>query len=220
LSGQAESVRLDQRLSEIDRVLDDVDVRQQIAVPDEPLGHMSPIAQHQSVASDPPGFQMVGFDNEHRALPATEGKPLPRVGRKVRRPRAAVHENLALLFHPLNVGMNSDHLPALGIDVVPDAEIADASEPVGRRVRLALVLGQGEQRRVPGFRTPTSRLGDRQAEKVADIRARGALDRILVHDRRPDTGKIDLRGCRHSGHHPRQRNQGQQPSDACHGRRV
>ena len=82
LIGQPESVRLDQRLGEIDGVFDDVDVRQQIAVSDEPLGHAGTIAQQHAVAADPPGLQMIGFDDEDRPFPAAERESLPRVRRK------------------------------------------------------------------------------------------------------------------------------------------
>jgi hypothetical protein len=61
-------------------------------------------------------------------------------------------------------------------------------------VRLALVFRQRQQRGVPRLRTLTCGVVDGQAEKVADIGTGGALDRILVHDRRPHPGEIDLRG--------------------------
>ena len=85
------------------------------------------------------------------------------------------------------------------VDVERDAQVADAAEPVGGRMRLALVLGQRQQRRVPAVGAQPRGVVDRQAGVVADLGARHALDLVFVKDRRPHATQIDLRRGRSRG---------------------
>ena len=60
-------------------------------------------------------------------------------------------------------------------------------------MRLALVLGQRQQRRVPAVGAQPRRVVDRQPGVVADVGARNALDLVFVEDRRPHAAQVDLR---------------------------
>src|SRR4030095_1962014 len=85
-------------------------------------------------------------------------------------------------------------LEAGGVVVGGDAQVADAAEAVGGGVRNARVLLHRQDTGVPRFAAQAPRVVDRQAGVVADVRAGHTLDLVLVHDRRPDARKIDLRG--------------------------
>src|SRR5439155_10622344 len=52
-------------------------------------------------------------------------------------------------------------------------------------MRLALMFGQRQERRVPGIAVQTRGLVDRQAEVVADVGTRNPLELIFVKERRP-----------------------------------
>jgi hypothetical protein len=86
-----------------------------------------------------------------------------------------------------------DHLLRRVVVERGDAQVANAAEPIGGGVGLALVLGQRQQRRVPGVGTQPLGVGDRQTGVVADLGAGGAFDLVFVKDGRPDAGEIDLR---------------------------
>src|SRR5262249_13725405 len=117
----------------------------QIAVPDEPLLHRGAIAQRKAVAPHPSNLEMCGAHHEYGSLPASGRKPLPGVGDVIRRMWTAVHPDLALLLHPLNLRIDLAE-PLRGIvEVRCDAEIADAAESVGRWVWFALMFRQRQQ---------------------------------------------------------------------------
>jgi hypothetical protein len=190
---ELEAVAADQRLGEVDRVLDHRDVRQHAAVPDEPFGHRGAVAQHGAVAAHPACLEVGGTDHEDVAFPAPGGEALPGVRRIRRRVRPAVHPDVALLLLPLDVGAQPHDLLTGVVHVGRDAQVADAAEAVGGGVRLALVFRQRQQPGVPAVGAQPRRLVDRQARVVADVGSRNPLDLILMEDRRPHPREIDLR---------------------------
>jgi hypothetical protein len=69
-------------------------------------------------------------------------------------------------------------------------------------VRLALVLRQGQERRVPTVGAHARSIADRKPGVVADVRPWNALDLVLVEERRPDPGQVDLRTGRTGAERP------------------
>ena len=59
----------DERLLEVDGIVDDRDDHQVVAMPDEPLGHRRPVAVRDAVALEPAGLQMRGEDRRARRRP-------------------------------------------------------------------------------------------------------------------------------------------------------
>ena len=101
-----------------------------------------------------------------------------------------------MLLLPLDVRVDLDDLLRGRILIAPHAQIADAAEAVGRRMGLALMFGQRQQRGIPRQRAHARRLGNRQSGVVADVRSGNPLGLVFVKERRPHAREIDLRGCR------------------------
>src|SRR6266850_4711656 len=89
------------------------------------------------------------------------------------------------------------------IHFLPDAQIRRPPRRVVCRMRLALMFGQREQRRIPAVGSQTSRIIDGKAEIVADFRTRNALRLVLVKSWSPFSGWINLckRWNNSQGHH-------------------
>ena len=81
----------------------------------------------------------------------------------------------------------------LVVDVGGDAKVADAAEAVGRRMRLALMLREREQRGVPAVGPHPHRVVDGKAGVVADVGTGNPFDLVFVEDRRPHPCQIHLR---------------------------
>src|SRR4051794_36854177 len=80
----------------------------------------------------------------------------------------AVHPDLPLLFHPLDLRVDLDQLLGRVIDVGPDAEETDAAEPVRGRVRDALPFRQRQDFSVPGVRLHARGVRDWKSKVVAN----------------------------------------------------
>ena len=169
---------------------------------EEPLGHVRAVAERETVAPHPPRLQMAGLDDEHVAFPSPGREALPGVRIEVRRMRTAVGPDLAPLLHPLDVRVDLADREVRLVEVIGDPQVADAAEAVGRWMRLARVLLHRQDAGVPRLASHPSGIVDRQTQVVADLGTRRAFDLVLVHDRRPDAGEIDLRGRRPNGHNP------------------
>jgi hypothetical protein len=126
--------------------------------------------------------------------------------------RPAIGPDLPPLLHPLDVRVDLHHRIAGRVVVVGDAQVADAAESIGGGVRLAGVLLHREDAGVPGLAAQPAGVVDGKTEVIADLRARCALDLVLVHDRRPDTGEVDLRGRRSNRDNPHENGAGNQPN--------
>jgi hypothetical protein len=105
LIGELEAVGLDERLGQVIGVLDHVDVGEVVPVADEALRHRRLVAERETVATDPPSFQVRGLHHQHVAVPLAGREALPGVRRELGRVRPAVHPDLPLLLLPLDVGV-------------------------------------------------------------------------------------------------------------------
>src|SRR6185369_392710 len=81
----------DERLLEVNRIVDDADDGQDVAVPDDVFGDRRAIAGGHAVALDPAGLYVGGDHGQHRAVPAPGGETRPGVGVVLGRMRTAVH---------------------------------------------------------------------------------------------------------------------------------
>jgi len=88
-----------------------------------------------------------------------------------------------------------------------DSEIADTTEAVGRRVRLARVLLHREDACIPRLAARATSFVNRKPQVITDFGTGRALDLIFVHDGRPDPRQVNLSGRRLRGAQPRERRQ-------------
>ena len=162
----------------------------------EVLGEHGLVAARDAVAADPPHLQMRGRHRQHVAVPLAGREPLPRVRGVLGRMRTAVHPDRPLGLLPRDVRVVRDELLRGAVELAPDAQVRGAARRVVGGVRLALVLGQREDRCVPAVAVQAARLVDRQAEIVADVGPGNALRLILVKPRGPLARQIGADGRR------------------------
>ena len=169
------------------------------------FGEHRRVTARNPVAANPSHLQMRGRHRQHIAVPLACRKALPRVRGVLGRVRTAVHPDGALGLLPGNVRVEGDQLLRRSVELAPDAQVRGAAGRVVGRMRLALMLGQREDRRVPAVGVQACRLVDRNPQVVADVRTGNALRLILVKPRRPLTREIGAddrarRSLREHGH--------------------
>src|SRR3569833_3943632 len=103
-----------------------------------------------------------------------------------------------MLLLPVDPGIDLDELFGLRIVLFLDMERTDASEPVRRRMRHALMLGQCEIRGIPGTGPAPGGLGDGQPGVISYRRAGDTLLAIFLVDGIPVARQSDLRTGRHA----------------------
>ena len=182
----------DERFGQVDRVVNDVDPRQDVAAANPEAGDLGLIAGHRAVAADVVLFQVRRGDPQHVAFPRGGGEPAPRVvGFRGRRVAAVeIHRHVGGLV-PL--GLVGDDLARERIDFLRDAELRRAAVDVGPAVRPALVFRKAQDRGVPPFGAGQPVGVERQPDPVADPRVFGVVHRA---DHRPLAGEVDLRAPR------------------------
>ena len=186
--------RTHERLGQIHRIRDHRDQRQVVVVAHEVLGEHGLVAARDAVAANPPHLQMRGRHRQHVAFPLAGREPLPRVRGVLGRMRTAVHPDRPLGLLPRDVRVVRHELLRRAVELAPDAQVGGAARRVVGGVRLALVFGQREDRRVPAVPVQAARFVDREAEIVADVRPWNALRLILVEPRRPLARQIGADG--------------------------
>jgi hypothetical protein len=103
-------------------------VCEQVAVAEEPLGHLRAIAERETITPDPARLEVIGLDDENVAFPAAGREALPRMRIEVRRVRPAVGPDLTTLLHPLDVRVALHDREVDRIEVVGDSEVANAAK--------------------------------------------------------------------------------------------
>ena len=166
-------------------------------MPDQMFGHGGFVASRDPVATDPPHFQMGGRDRQHVAFPFPGGEALPRVGGIVGGMRAAIHVDRPFGRLPGDVRVIGNQLLRRRVDFLPDPQVRRTTRRVVGRVRLALMLGQRQQRCVPTVATQPGGVVDREAEVIADLRSWDALGLVLVKAGRPFSREVRPGGARH-----------------------
>ena len=168
-------------LGHVDRVAHDRHERQDVAVADEMLGHRGAIAAGDAVAADPAFLQVRRRDGEDVAFPLAGGEAHRRVHGVGAGVRPAVHPDRALGAPREVVDLDGDELLRVPVALFPDADRREAGRVVGG-VDAALVLGQRDERRVPGVGAEPHGVGDRDAGVVAELGARQTVGFVLVED--------------------------------------
>src|SRR2546422_958549 len=177
---------------EIHRVLNNADEGQVVPVPDEMLGENRAVAPGNTVTPDPADLEMRGRHRQHVPVPFPGREPLPGVSRVFRRMRTSIHPDRSFRSLPRDVRMICNELLRVLIDFLPHAQIRRAPRGVVRRMRLALMLRQREQRRIPAVASQAGCIVDWKAEVVADFRTGNALRLIFMKPRSPFSGWINL----------------------------
>ena len=96
------------------------------------------------------------------------------------RMRAAVHPDHAVLLVGAAVHVDRDQALRLRVAFLPDSQAQRAAMNIGRRVDLALMLGQAQAIGIPAQRPLARCFVDRQPEEIHQLRARPALRAVLV----------------------------------------
>ena len=108
-------------------------------------------------------------------------KPIAVCMRVLGRMRAAVHPDRPLGAPREMMRVDGDELLRRRVALFPDAQAGEARHVVGR-VHAALVLGQRDERGVPGVGAGADGVVDRQARVVAELGARQTVGPVLVQD--------------------------------------
>lgn len=88
--------------------------------------------------------------------------------------------------------MIGDQLLGIAVNFLADAKLSRASRRIIRRVRLALMLRDREQRGIPCIAAKPGGVGDGKAEIVADFRAGAAFGLVFVIAGRPFSRRVGL----------------------------
>ena len=193
--------RLDHRLRQVDRVLDDLDVREVVAVADEVLGQRRLIARGHAVAAVPPLLDVRRLDHEPIAFPTPGREAHPGVRRVGRRVRPAVHPDRPRLLVGADVVLDRDDVLRSGVLLVPDADVERAPVDVVHGVDATLLFVVGQPRGVPTLGPLTGGGRQRNARVVAQPDAGPAIGLVFVLPRGPISGEINLRSGRTAGQH-------------------
>src|ERR1700730_621896 len=99
--------------------------------------------------------------------------------------RPVVHPNRSRLFVRADVVLDRDHPLRLLVAFFPNMQIQGSTVDVGSHVNLALVLGQGETRRIPTEREHAGAFSNWQSEIIDQLRAGNALWEVFVKNGGP-----------------------------------
>ncbi len=182
----------DERLGEIDRIGDDADQRQKIAVANPVLHQRGAIAARNSIPADVALLEMRGGDGELIAFPFSGRESLPGVRLVFGWMRTAIHPDGSFLGLPLHVRVVGDHLLRLVINVLPNSQIGRAARSVVGWMGTALPLRQRRDGCIPTVRAKPGCIRDGQAQIVAEFRTGDSLGLVFVIARPPLAGEIVL----------------------------
>ena len=173
---------------------DNRSIHQMVAMTDDELHHAGLIAFRKPVAPQPALLEMRRVDHERIAHKPASLESLISVGSVGGRMRTSVHPDGAEPLGGLGPNMNGDQLHGMRVPVFPNAEVSHGAHLIGRHVAIALMVLEGQTRWVVGKGPQSSRFVDREPGIIADLGPRSALETILVHCRRPITGKVNRGG--------------------------
>src|SRR5690606_33283257 len=184
--------RPEERLLEVDRILNVDGPREMVAVPDEMLRDDGAIAARNAVPAQPPFLQMRRRDLERAAFPLAGGEAHRRVLGELRRMRTAVHPDRPHRVPREVLDVNRDQLLRDGIDLLPDPDVGEAVRVIGG-MDAALIVRQRQDRRAPALRAKTIGVVQRQPGVVAELRPGNAVGIVLAVSSGPNSREVDLR---------------------------
>ena len=177
--------RANERLFEVDRILDDRDNGQMVPVPDETLGHRRAVAVRDAVALKPAEFQVRGRDHQRVAVPLARRKARPRVRGMPRRMRPAVEPDQASGLPERAEQFVSDDLLRDRVHFSVDTDVGGPPQRVRGWMRLGLMLAKRQDRRVPTVGLETAGVVQRNSGVVAEVGSGNAVRLVFVVERRP-----------------------------------
>src|SRR6266699_6159434 len=178
-----------QRLREINRIIDDVQPRQNISTADPVGGDFSQIAVLNTISAQILFLHVRGGDLQHVPNPLGGVEPSPGVRRIFRRMRTAIQVD-GNIDRTQPFSMKRGDLPRHGIDLFRDSQLRGTTIDVSKTVGAALPLRQRLHGCRPSLGASAGGVVHWNSQPVADIRVSNA---VLVSVWSPLTRKIDLR---------------------------
>ena len=184
----------DQRFGQESRIVDVGHHGQIIAVPDPHFGQGGVGASRHAVAPQIGRFEVRGGRYERIALPDPRGESLPGMAGVFGWMGAAVHVDRSLHLHPRHTGANGDKLLRVRIEFFPDPHgYGQAAHGIVAPVGPALILlDRGNPVGMVAVGPHPGGFVDRQLEVVSKCRSGQSFGRVLVVQRDPIAGEIDL----------------------------